>query len=107
MVRKTKSKSGAGKKPAKKKKSTKKAKPAITGDVVGIISTVNITRDMKQAIRTGMANPNVRLRFCYVGSYKKAKLKRKLTKFNNNADIKLVLTLGGNKTYEAAKLFSL
>jgi hypothetical protein len=96
MARKAKSKPGSG-----------KTKPVVTArDVIGIISTIHITREMKQAIKTGVADPTVKLRFCYVGSYRPAKLKRKLEKFNNRPAIKLVVTVGGNKTYETAKAFS-
>jgi hypothetical protein len=91
-----------------KSKGTKarKRRPVVVRDAVGIISTISITREMKQAINNGLANPGVRLKFSYVGSYKPNKMKNKFKKFNNNNNIKLVLTLGGNKTYEAAVQFS-
>ena len=61
---------------------------------------------MKQAIYNGLANPSVRLKFSFVGSYKPNKMKKKFQKFNNNNNVKLVMTLGGNKTYDAATQFS-
>jgi hypothetical protein len=98
------------KKAKSKSKSAKRKMPkrgrVVARDTVGIISTISITRDMKQALNTGFANPSVRLKFSYVGSYKPAKMKKKFTKFNNNNNIKLVITLGGNKTYDAAVQYS-
>jgi len=100
MAKKAKSKSKSAKTKAPKKSQT------IARDTVGIISTISITRDMKQAINNGLANPSVRLKFAYVGSYKPNKMKKKFQKFNNNANVKIVMTLGGNKTYAAAVQYS-
>lgn len=105
MARKAKSKSGIRKTRAAKPaaKFAKKMLPATPRDVVAVISTITFSKEMKQAIATGVANPNIRLKFVYVGSYKKPKLTNRLSKFDNNGRIKLVVTVGGNKAYEAAK----
>lgn len=107
MARTAKSKSksaGVKAKKAKKKSIGKKAMasiPAVLGTAIGVISTITITKEMKKALKTGA--PGVKFKFCYVGSYKDKKLKNKLVKFNNNTDVKMLITFGGNKTYNAAK----
>src|SRR5262245_38761395 len=84
------------------KKTSKKKATKVLALGIGVISTISISTDMKKAIRTGVNNPDIPIKFTYVGSYKKAKLRRKVDRFNSDTKIGLIVTVGGNKAYDAA-----
>jgi hypothetical protein len=84
------------------KKTSKKKAVKVQASGIGVISTISITTDMKKAIRTGVNNPGIPIKFTYVGSYKRSKLQRKIDRFNSDKKIALIVTVGGNKAYDAA-----
>ncbi len=103
MATKSKTKAGLHAKKGAKKGAVKKKKRAISGGI-GVISTIAITREMKQAIKTGVGNSNISIKFTYVGSYKEGKLKKKFDRLNGDARIGLIITVGGNKVYDQAAI---
>ena len=92
---------------SKVKKSAKKASKKKLGELalasgIGVVSTISITKEMKESFKTGVNNSNVSIKFTYVGSYKRGKLRKKIDRFNSDSNIGLIVTVGGNKAYDAA-----
>jgi hypothetical protein len=90
----------------KKAPNKQKKVPVLVASMIGVISTINIKHEMKHAIKAGVNDPGIKLKFVYVGSYKRAKLKKKIEKLNNDTEVGLIITLGGNKTFDAATALS-
>lgn len=92
-----------GKRPGskKKKRKTGKGKAALTMGI-GVISTIRARPRLKNAFKDGVNNANVTIKSEHVASYKRAKLKAKIEQFNADAQIGLIVMVGGLVAYEAA-----
>jgi hypothetical protein len=93
-------KKGKAKKSKLKLVLTKKKKPgrprplALVGDI-GIISTIDLPDGWRKAFKDGLNNDGVAIKVRRRETYKKAKLQRAIEFFNNNANVVLIVTVGG------------
>jgi hypothetical protein len=103
MARKSKIKRASGKKKTGRRKGKRRGSNLDLVQGIGVVSTIFLSREMKDEFRAGVADPTVVIKFRHVGSYKKNKLKKKIARFNRDPAIGLIVTAGGSKTYEVAK----
>src|SRR5258708_1229014 len=105
MATKSKTKARYGKKITKKKKSTKRRRPALTLGI-GIISTIRVPQPLRTAFKQGLKNSNVTIKVEHAVSYNRNKLKRAIEQFNSDTSLGLIVTVGGLVAFQAANLFA-
>lgn len=99
-------KAGTGSSKKKKSKGKKKAKvldALVKG--IGVISTIDIPQEFRDAFERGVNDATVLIKYRHAATYKTAKLAKKVRRFNKDADIGLIVTVGGLKAYDAAAQF--
>jgi hypothetical protein len=93
-------KKGKYKKPAKQKGKKRKGKAGVA--IVGVISSISVTTALKNAIVKGGNFTAQQLSINGGLGYDQATLQGAISLFNNDANIELIITVGGGITYAAA-----
>lgn len=93
-------KKGKYKKPAKQKAKKRKGKAGVA--VVGVISSISVTTPLITAIKKGGNFTDQQLSISDGLGYDQATLQGAISLFNNDANIAVIITVGGGITYAAA-----
>jgi hypothetical protein len=93
-------KKGKYKKPAKQK--GKKSKGKAGAAIIGVISSISVTPALKAAIMKGGNFTAQQLSIQDGLGYDQATLQGVISQFNNDANIEVIITVGGGITYAAA-----
>ena len=93
-------KKGKYKKPAKQKGEKRKGKAGVA--VVGVVSSISVTTPLKNAIKNGGNFTDQQLSVAGGLGYDQVTIQGAISQFNNDANIKVIITVGGGITYAAA-----